>query len=206
MIKAIIFDIDGTILDTEQVILKSLQSILKTELQKDYDLEYLRFVLGIPGEDALKQLNIPNVSVINQKWSQLMMDFSHEVNLFDGLKDIIEALSRQGFKLGIVTSKTNQELKDEFEPFGLNHYFEQIITACDTLRHKPHPDPLQTCLQKMKVSSHEAIYIGDSKYDMQCANSANVKFALALWGSRTTSGFESATYILKHPKDILELI
>lgn len=206
MISSLVFDVDGTILDTEKAILKSLQKVLKEELKKDYELQDLRFALGIPGKETLKKLNVQNIDVVHPKWSESVLDFSHEVSVFEELEDVIKELSLSKLKLGIVTSKTKQELIDEFEPFGLSGHFEHTVCACDTDKHKPHPEPLFACLQQLDVPNHEAIYIGDSIYDMQCAKSAGVKFALALWGSKTKEGFEKADYVLNTPKDILDLI
>ncbi|MED1569527.1 HAD family hydrolase [Bacillus paramycoides] len=206
MITSLVFDVDGTILDTEKAILKSLQKILKEELKEDYALQDLRFALGIPGKETLKKLNVPNIDVVHPKWSESVLDFSHEVSVFEELEGVIKELSLSKLKLGIVTSKTKQELIDEFEPFGLSGHFEHTVCACDTDKHKPHPEPLLACLQQLDVPNHEAIYIGDSIYDMQCAKSAGVKFALALWGARTREGFEQADYVLNTPKDILDLI
>ncbi|MED2693760.1 HAD family hydrolase [Bacillus toyonensis] len=206
MITSLIFDVDGTILDTEKAILKSLQRILKEELNEDYTLDALDFALGIPGKGALKKLNVPNIDVIHPKWSKAVLDYYHEVSVFKSLEDIIGMLSLSTIKLGIVTSKTKQELIDEFEPFGLSSYFEYTICACDTGKHKPHPEPLLACLKRLDVPCHEAIYIGDSIYDMQCAKSAGVKFALASWRSKTKDAFKDADYILEEPKDILRLI
>lgn len=206
MVTSIIFDVDGTILDTEHAILKSLQKILKEEVNKEYDVQDLRFCLGIPGKETLKQLNVENIDVVHPKWAKAVLDFSHDVSIFGQLEDTIKELSTLDVKLGIVTSKTRPELKAEFEPFGLNGYFEHITCACDTDKHKPHPEPLLTCLEQLKLPANEAIYIGDSIYDMQCAKSAGVKFALALWGAKTSEGFEEADYILQEPKDILGLL
>ncbi|MBZ4221473.1 HAD family hydrolase [Bacillus wiedmannii] len=206
MVTALIFDVDGTILDTERAILCSLQWVLKEELNEDYTLDALEFALGIPGKEALKKLNVPNINVIHPKWSKAVLDYYHEVSVFKSLEDIIGMLSLSNIKLGIVTSKTKQELVDEFEPFGLSSYFEHIICACDTDKHKPHSEPLLACLKRLDVPCHEALYIGDSIYDMQCAKSAGVKFALASWGSKTKDAFKDADYILEEPKDILKLI
>jgi len=73
LITSLIFDVDGTILDTEKAILKSLQRILKEELNKDYTLDALEFALGIPGKEALKKLNVPNINVIHPKWSKAVL-------------------------------------------------------------------------------------------------------------------------------------
>ncbi|MBU0443849.1 MULTISPECIES: HAD family hydrolase [Bacillaceae] len=205
MFKNIIFDVDGTILDTEKAILKSLQKVLKEE-GKDYQLEDLRFALGIPGIETLKKLNVTDLERVHPKWSETVLEFSHEVSVFKDLENVIKTLSESPVRTGIVTSKTKQELIDEFEPFGLSSFFEYTICASDTEKHKPHPEPLLACLKGLNAVQEETIYIGDSIYDMQCSKSAGVKFALALWGSKTTEGFESADYILKNPKDILDLI
>ena len=205
MLKYVIFDVDGTILDTEQAILKSLQKVLKEE-GKDYEQEDLRFALGIPGDVTLKRLGIPDIERVSPKWSQTVLEFSQEVHIFNGLKEVIEAISASPIRTGIVTSKTKQEVIDEFDPFGISKHFEHIICATDTENHKPHPEPLLVCLERLNAIKEESIYIGDSIYDMQCAKSAGVKFALALWGSKSIEGFESADFILKEPTDILDLI
>jgi len=206
MPQAIIFDVDGTILDTEQAILQSLQRTLREETQKDYPFEELRFALGIPGKDTLQRLNIDDIEAVHQKWSAAVLDFSHEVSIFANQEAVIQTLARKPLKLGIVTSKTRQEVTDEFDPFGISDYFKQIISASDTKKHKPHPEPLLTCLELLQVAPEDAIYIGDSIYDLQCAKQAGAKFALALWGAKTTKGFEEADYILQEPMDILTII
>ncbi|KQL18309.1 HAD family hydrolase [Cytobacillus solani] len=205
MFKYVIFDVDGTILDTEKAILKSLQKVLKEE-GKDYQLEDLRFALGIPGIETLKKLNVTDLERVHPKWSETVLEFSHQVSVFQDLENVIKTLSESPVRTGIVTSKTKQELIDEFEPFGLSSFFEYTICASDTEKHKPHPEPLLACLDGLNANQDETIYIGDSIYDMQCAKSAGVKFALALWGSKTTEGFESVEFVLKEPKAILDLI
>ncbi|KOY83456.1 HAD family hydrolase [Lysinibacillus macroides] len=206
MLKAIIFDVDGTILDTEQAILQSLQRTLQQEQQGTYSFDELRFALGIPGKVALQRLQVREIEAVHQKWCAAMLDFSHEVAVFAELKPVIQTLVTKPLQLGIVTSKTRQEIVDEFDPFSLSHYFRQVISASDTKKHKPHPDPLLKCLDLLEVAPKDAIYIGDSKYDLQCAKQAGAKFALALWGAKTTNGFEGADFILQRPEEILQLI
>jgi HAD superfamily hydrolase (TIGR01549 family) len=205
MYKHFIFDVDGTILDTEAVILKSLQQVLAAE-GLDYSFEELRFVLGIPGKEALHRLKLTETDQIHAQWINLMSAYSHEVDLFHGLEETLQALDKSSVTLGIVTSKTRQEVEDEFKPYGLNPLFQSIISADDTERHKPHPDPLLACLADLEASPHETIYIGDSIYDLQSAKEAEVAFALALWGSKTTDQFAAADYILETPTDVLALL
>ena len=147
-----------------------------------------------------------DVERIHLNWAKTVLDFSDEVNVFHGLEEMLKVLSNKRVEMGIVTSKTHQELKYEFDPFGLSPFFQYIINANDTEKHKPHPDPLLACLEGLAAPRRDAVYIGDSIYDMQCAKSAGVKFALALWGARSVERFESPDYILKKPEDILTLI
>lgn|SRR5699024_1973317 len=205
MFKCLIFDVDGTIIDTEAAILTSLQKVLASEGEV-HKVDNLKFALGIPGKETLQRLQIADKDRVHAEWSNELLNTSEIVNVFEGLEDILHILSEKAIQMGIVTSKTNEELKGEFEPFGLNMLFQYIINSSDTEKHKPHPEPLLACLKGMDAQPNDAVYIGDSIYDMQCAQSAGVKFALALWGAKTVEGFEAADYILSKPQDILTLI
>jgi HAD superfamily hydrolase (TIGR01549 family) len=204
MYKYLIFDIDGTLIDTEKAVIGSLQKLLKLETGIDYPANELSFVLGIPGADALKQLKIADVEETCQKWNNYLKEFYSHIRIFPDLEEIIKLLHGLKVKTGIVTSKTKQELIDDFYPFGLHDYFDYIVCADDTRKHKPDPEPIVRCLELAKASSAETIYIGDTSYDMQSAHNAGVDFALALWGTKTPN--INATLKLSHPKEILSIL
>ncbi|TPV43491.1 HAD family hydrolase [Bacillus dicomae] len=203
--KEIIFDIDGTMLDTEKAVLYSLQRTLRDE-GMNYSLEKLHFALGIPGVAALQEIGVENIKAVHEKWIRNMADFKNEITVFKGIAEVIEIVSSYKVRTGIVTSKTRQEFIDDFQPFGLHSYFEHSICVEDTMKHKPHPEPLVTCLKRLNIDAQEAIYIGDSVYDLQCAKQAGAKFGLALWGAKTKKGFEEADYIFQTPHEILSLV
>ncbi|WP_459503320.1 HAD family hydrolase [Bacillus sp. C1] len=203
--KGIIFDIDGTILDTEKAVLYSLQKTLQEEGMQ-YSLEELRFALGIPGIITLQKLGVKNIGDAHQKWIQNMIGFQNEVVVFEGIEEVISEVATSRFQTGIVTSKTRQEFIDSFEPFGLRVHIEHSICVEDTSKHKPHPEPLLECLKRLNIHAEEAIYIGDSVYDLQCAKQAGTKFGLALWGAKTTTGFEEADYVFEIPHEILSVV
>lgn len=205
MLKYVIFDIDGTIIDSELVILKSLQQVLKEE-GMDYKIDDLKFSFGIPGFNSLQKLNVKDIDRVLNKWAKTILDFSHEIKPFPGIVDVLKHLSASPVRTGIVTSKTKQEFVEGFVPHGLNTYFDCVITASDTENHKPHPEPLLACMRRLQANPEQTVYIGDAIYDLQCAKDAGVKFGLALWGAKTTEGFETADFIFTEPKDILNLI
>lgn len=205
MYKYIIFDIDGTLLDTEFAVLTSLQKLVLEELNKHMSFEELRFALGIPGEVTLEKLKISNVSACNNKWNEYINDNFQQVKVFDKIEEALAALSKMGISMGIVTSKTKEEFQNDFVHFGLDQYFELVVCADDTEKHKPNPEPILKLIEQAGIDNSKAIYIGDTKYDMECAYSAGIDFALALWGAKSSNGI-TANYILEDPKQILELV
>ncbi len=203
MYKNIVFDVDGTLINTEYAVLHSLQDTLKEVQNKNYKIEELEFVLGITGETAIKQLGIANVTETVDLWNKNLNSYKNFVCVFDGIKDLLPKLS-QDYKLGIVTSKTKAEFDEEVTPFGLNKYFGVIICADDTKKHKPNPEPLLKYIELSNAKPEETLYIGDSVYDMQCAKSSGVDFAFAKWGNKRQN--IKAKYVLLNPLDLLNCL
>lgn len=197
----VVFDIDGTLLDTQHSILNSLQQTIVELSGKKPELSELTFALGIPGEITLKQLGIEDVKKANAVWNSNLAGHFDSIKLFDEIRDLIMELKAQDYRLGIITSKSREEYKSDFIPFGLGEYFDTVICYEDSLRAKPYPDPLLKYLEVSGVQSQEVIYIGDTTYDMLCALEANVKFGLALWGCHSLKDIQ-ADYYFNSPKDI----
>ena len=179
----IVFDIDGTLINTEYAILHSLQDTLEKCIHEKVPIQQLLFVMGITGEDALRQLKINNIQLALKLWEENIKKYSNTITLYDGIPELLSSLSECGYSIGIVTSKTKAEFKDDFDRFGLNHYFKTIICADDTTEHKPSPEPLLKYIEISGACNEQILYIGDSKYDSLCAKNAEVDFALAIWGN-----------------------
>lgn len=203
MYNYIIFDIDGTLLDTEIAVLSSLQKLISEELNKEMSFNDLKFSLGIPGEVTLNELGIANILDCNIKWNRYLKEYFHHVKVFDNIEDTLAKLKGIGISMGIVTSKTKEEFKNDFLPFGLNYYFDIVVCADDTEKHKPDPEPILKFIELACADKSKTIYIGDTKYDMECAFSAGIDFALALWGAKSSAGID-ADYILETPRQILK--
>src|SRR5699024_2629629 len=110
MFKCLIFDVDGTIIDTEAAILTSLQKVLASEGEV-HKVDNLQFALGIPGKETLQRLQTVDKDQINAEWSNEMLNTTEIVNIFEGLDDILHILTEKAIQMGIVTSKTNEESK-----------------------------------------------------------------------------------------------
>jgi HAD superfamily hydrolase (TIGR01549 family) len=201
--KHIIFDIDGTLIDTEKALLYSLQDTLKQLQSKHYELSDLRFCLGIPGETALEHLGITNNYEANVTWNENLNKYSNTIIPFPGVEDLITSLRSAGFELGLITSKTRREYAQDFLPFGLAGYFGTVICMEDSERPKPSPFPMLKYLEMAGIMKNEAFYIGDTAYDMRCATEAGVDFGLALWGCSNPDHI-NATCFFDTPQKVLE--
>ncbi|MDE7332612.1 MAG: HAD family hydrolase [Lachnospiraceae bacterium] len=200
----IVFDIDGTLIDTEQAVLCSFQDTVKELTGKTLPLEEMAFCLGITGEDALKRISMENVPDALNLWIEKLNQCSHMMSLFKGIPELLEELRARGIKMGIVTSKTRVSFRNDFEPFKIKKYFTTVVCADDTREHKPMPGPL---LKYMEVTGEPAgrlLYVGDSIYDRECAKSAGVDFAIAGWGSK--GRVKEAEYCLENPLDLLDVL
>lgn len=205
MHNTFIFDIDGTLIDTEQAILCSLQKFLKVDYGRDVDLKDLNFALGIPGVYALRQLGVDDINEGFDRWDSLMKEYYYTIDVFSGIKELLDELKKHSVMTGVVTSKTNLEFSNDFVPFGLVKHLPYVVCADDTELHKPHPEPLLKFLEISGAEAKSSIYIGDTIYDYECARDAGVDFGLALWGCRNHEAIP-AKYKFEKPQDILSLL
>ena len=199
----IVFDLDGTLIDTENAILKNWQYTLETYGHK-YSLENLRIVLGIPTLDALKLLEASVDQDFENKWIQNYSKFSDQTEFFPGAEDMLKFMKKSGFHLGIVTSRKRTEYESYFRKFNLKQIFELIVCADDTLRHKPDPAPLLYYAEKTGTTPDSNIYIGDMPTDITCANAAGFTSGLVTWNHSPVLE-PAADYIFSSAEDLLKL-
>ena len=203
--RHLVFDIDGTIIDSAKINMLSLQETVK-ELRGDVmPLEDLYFSFGIPGVRAMEILGFPEPEKAVQVWIRNYSACAERLGmpLFPGMREILERLREKGASLGIITSKLREEYDEHFEKQGLLELFPCVVTASDTPKGKPYPDPMLEYLRRTGAAPEEVLYFGDTAYDMDCARSAGVDHALVLWGCLSPEGIE-ATYRLEKAEEILK--
>lgn len=205
MIECVIFDVDGTLLDTEKEIIESLQRIVKEELGQEPAKEELTFSLGIPGSVALERLGIKNVEEVCERWDSYAAEEVKEFILYSGMEETLAELRQRGVQVGVVTSRSKAEVNNAFAPLGLMKYMEHIVCCDDTTKYKPDPEPILKYLELSSIDPLNVLYIGDTIYDKECAQGAGVKFALALWGAKYPEKI-GGDYLLELPSDILNLL
>lgn len=202
--KHLVFDIDGTIIDSVKNHMVSLRKTL-TELRGSSPTEEeLRFSFGIPGVETMRILEFSDPWDAQKKWLKNYMDCTKELGmpLFPGMLEVLEKLKEAGVSLGIITSKERVEYDEHFKENGLAALFSNVVTSSDTPKGKPSPEPMLAYLKMTGASPSEVLYFGDTKYDMACARAAGVDQALVLWGCLNPEGIE-ASYRLEKVEDIL---
>lgn len=210
MIQAIIFDIDGTITDTNPVFLKALQKTYVEFLGEGKPLSFFYFTLGIPSPETMVRLGVPKEERVRfrDRWQELIRELMHEARLFPGILETLETLTRMEIPLALVTSKIKEEMTYEFDNFGINHFFAVTVCADDVAHPKPAPDALLLALEKLSVTREQAIFVGESIYDIEAAKNARVPFAFAQWGAIAPQEVLNLNpdYVLKAPFDLVQLI
>lgn len=199
----VVFDVDGTLVDSRMSALGSLQQVVGEYTGMVPPLEDLYFSTGIPGENALRQLGITDPAAL-VRWRELAGKLAYQITVFPGIVETLERLQDLGCALGIVSSRERGEYADEVTPLGLDPFFPVRILVEDTERHKPEPEPMLEYLRRTEAAPSETLYVGDTIYDMQCARSAGVDFVFATWGAG--QAFSGAPHMLWQPDEIIPLV
>lgn len=203
--KNIIFDVDGTLINTTSANLLSLQEALILDGKREYTFNELMAYDGLPGKNTLEIIGVSDIEMVHKKWLQLTEHRKYMFEVYYGIHATLKTLKSSGANLSIVTSRNNMEVLSDMTLNGLISLFDIIVTSDLTEKHKPNPDPLLYAIEKGQYLPSETLYVGDSVYDFQAACSANIAFAKALWGLKTFE-IRPQDYALKQPMDLLKIL
>ena len=198
----IVFDVDGTMLDTERTGLVSLQQTIRQELGLDLSLGELYPYFGIPSREAVLKLGFEDPHKAAALWEEKFQALYHLTEPFDGIEETLRALHEKGIVLGVVTSRNRDEFESDPHLARWKHFFTVTVCAEDTPAPKPAPDPMLAFLSRTGADPGKVLFVGDTYYDQQCAHAAGTSFALASWGSRNGANIPAEHY-LEHPGEIL---
>ncbi len=187
MKTAVLFDFDGTLVDTTEMIHQSMRHAASTVLgRKDIPRETLLAYVGQPLQRQMERIDAEKAGLLLEAYRR-----HHEENhdaLIDEFPGIVEALSRlrsAGTKVAVVTSKRRVSVEMALNNFpGLRDVVDRFVTMEDTKEHKPHPEPLLRGLKLLGgVPKDEAAYVGDSPFDVEAARAAGLTSVAVSWGA-----------------------
>ena len=213
-IDTVLFDFDGTIMDTNNVILMSWQHTFRTLENREEDETKLTATFGEPLENTLERFfpNVPVEESIEVYRSFQRTNFSDLITLFPGMKEQVMKCKALGYKTGLVTSRFKRTAMEGLEKFDLTKYFDVIITPEDTDKHKPDPEPVNIALERLGAKPENAVMLGDTMFDIQCANNAGVGSILVSWSlalagkTKEDLGENAPDYIINNPEELFDII
>lgn len=185
-IRGILYDNDGTLVDTHDLILSSMRYTMETVLGKQLPDEELLRGVGTPLDDQLLELAQGDEGLgaelarVYRAHNEARHDAA--VKLFDGVAEGLRVLSDAGFRMGVVTAKRHALAQRGLEITGAWQYLDCLVGADDCPRAKPDPDPIVMAADVLGLESRECLYVGDSPFDMQAGNAAGSISVAALWG------------------------
>lgn len=175
MIKAILFDFDGTLLNTNNLIFSSYSHAFKTVLGRDITSDEIHALYGKPLYDSLAKYGV-NQDALYREYRKYNLEKHDElVEYFDKAAEGVIMLKEHGYKLAVVTSKRTDTLMRGLRLLKLDNCFDILITPADTDKHKPDPTPILVACERLGVDAAECVMVGDSIFDLQCGKAAGTR-------------------------------
>ena len=211
MINTIIFDFDGTLVNTNDVIIEAWQHTYRHYGRDEKPVDYITQFFGEPLITTMAREfpEVPPEESAEVYRAHQRAKADQLVKLFPDIPQLLKALRERGYKIGIVTSRTGESTAFYLNMFGIGRYFDGIVSCDDTDKHKPDPEPVLLGLAKLDARPEEAIMIGDSFFDLKCATNAGVKTVLVGWratGKGQTMDGCRVDYTIEKPMELIRIL
>lgn len=193
MIKGILFDIDGVLLDSFEANLKFFQDVLerggyprpnRRAFRNTFHLTFLDTIRHFTRTESEEELQRFRTLAENTHYSDDLLD------LPEGAHEVIKTLS-ETYKLGVVSSRRKQSMEHYFDYAKNRHLFHTTVCYEDCVNHKPHPEPLLLAASRLKSSPGECVYVGDAHTDIEAGKAAGMK--TILYGTKKNKDASAAT-------------
>ena len=185
MVRGILFDNDGTLVDTHDIILASMRHCTRTVLGQEIPDDVLMRKVGQPL--VVQMRDFTDDPDLQQEVLRVYREYNHAIHddavkAFPGVAAGLAELKERGFLLGVVTSKMHWLAWRGLEITGLSEYLDCCIGADDCVRYKPEAEPVERGMQALGLTPEECLYVGDAPFDIQAGKAAGALTAAALWG------------------------
>lgn len=210
MITTLLFDLDGTLINTNQLIIRTFKDTLKhflpnQEFTDEMIMDYIGPTLKQTFDSLLPEKCDEMISYY-RKTNIILHDSM--VNIYPTVKEGLKLLKNKGFHLGIVSSKKHDMVIHGLKHCKIEKYFELIIGEDDVINPKPNPEPLFKAMEELKCQTKNVIYIGDNSHDILAGKNAGVTTVCVNWALRGAQYLKqfNPDYILKDMRDLINII
>jgi pyrophosphatase PpaX len=204
----VLFDLDGTLIDSGAIILASFRYATRTVLSREIpDAELAALVGGSSIHEQMRSIDPRRVDELVRVYREHNEPLHDELEAFEGVEQLLAELKRQGRKLGIVTAKRRKTVELAFAVLPLERFFDAVVTSEATARHKPHPEPVLTALEQLSALSSEAAFVGDSPFDVAAGKAAGVFTVAVAWGNiHPPERLAQADVLVHSPAELLDVL
>ena len=211
-IKTILFDFDGTVANTNRLIIDSWQHVFRTVHGKEADEADIKATFGEPlGISMVK--NFPDMNpeeAIDMYRSHQKDIYEDMIEPFPGMIELLQGLKEKGYQVGIVTSRLRNSTMIGLRKFGIMEVIDCIVTCEDTDKHKPDPEPALIALERLCAKAEETLMVGDSMFDIKCAHIAGMKAVMVGWAEAITvadlTGPDRPEYCITKAEDLYDIL
>lgn len=207
-IKAIIFDMDGTLIDSREIVLGAFKHVLE-EFGGDYSEQVVSTYVGGRLENTYQDLlpddEFSKLADLHRSWQ---VENKHLLKGFDGLEEFLSELKSSGLKLGIFTSATRTRTDLALDGLSIRDYFDAVVCAEDVSKHKPDKEGVALLTKNMSVRLKETVLVGDAAFDILSGKNAGVITIAITHGFGTKKALEEAgaDYIVNNLKELQQTL
>lgn len=207
-IRTILFDLDGTLIDTNELIIASFTHTIEQYTDRPYTRQEILDFIGPPLKESLAKINPEKVEEMVETYRKHNIENHNSfVKAYEGVVETIQTLKDQGYKLGIVTTKMRNTVQMGLELTNLEGLFETVITLDDVNNAKPHPEPIVKALNNLDAKASEALMVGDNTHDIEAGQNAGTKTAGVAWTVKGRKVLDDLNpdYMLTNMRELLEI-
>ena len=192
--KALIFDIDNTLVNTLDMNMIPLQKIIQEEKGENWTLEEVYHFASYPGMKVMEELEVNNPEEVYARWVKYVNEY--QASPYEGMDDVLKTLHEK-LRFSVVSSKNKKQYDIDVVSLGLDDYMEVVVLEDDTSKHKPDPEPLLLCMERLGLNKQA---------NLLTSRNAGIDFAFAKWGSVESKDMSDSNYILEKVEDLLRLL
>lgn len=209
-IDTVLFDLDGTILDTNELIITSFLESLKGIVPENFSREAIIPSMGEPLTDQLRKFSgYEDVTELVNAYREVNLRLHDEyVTLFEHVQEVMKRMHEQGIKIGVVTTKMRLTTERGLAFTGIAQYVDAIVTIDDVTHPKPHPEPVSRAIELLDTTPEATLMVGDSIVDMQSARAAGAVAVGVSWSLKGAQILRNAgaNHIIDDMLDLYALV
>ncbi|MGL4850856.1 MAG: pyrophosphatase PpaX [Clostridium sp.] len=211
MIKAVLFDLDGTLIDTNELVYRGFNYIFNEKLNLNYDKKKIGENYGRPLEVSFSKVSQNDEEMLEliKEYRSFVLEIHDDLcTAFIGAKELLEYLKKKNILIGIVTSKKGDVATRGLKVTGLLEYIDVLVSPECTNEHKPSGQPIEYALEKLGILKEEAMMVGDSPYDILSGKNARVKTCGVSYTEVDVESLKETKpdYYIEHLKEIENII